>query len=292
MNTPSFLQDLDPEVLQRVRLSRREALAKASRAGLGAAVLSSLPVAFALSAREAFGQASPQQVVTVLNFALALEYLEDEFYRTGLATPALTAQFGGANNRDRNYIEIISQHETAHVALLKAALGSAAIAKPTFDFTAGGTFPTVFTSRDTFFAVGLAFEDTGVRAYKGQAPNLMGAANVTFTPPGASAPISVNPLTTALQIHAIEARHAAAMRRATVQTSPKGWVSGNTAHAPGTAPVYAGEENTTHAGVNLSTLATAAGFTLAQATESYDEPLTRAQVVAIANLFIVSPKLT
>jgi hypothetical protein len=41
-------------------------------------------------------------------------------------------------------------------------------AKPTFDFTAGGLFdpfdyPTFF-----FFSIAQAFEDTGVRAYKGQ----------------------------------------------------------------------------------------------------------------------------
>ena len=42
-----------------------------------------------------------------------------------------------------------------------------------------------------------AFEDTGVRAYKGQAKNLISTPDL---------------LTAALQIHSVEARHAAAIR--------------------------------------------------------------------------------
>ena len=48
-----------------------------------------------------------------------------------------------------------------------------------------------------FLEVSQVFEDTGVRAYKGQAPNLLGNQVV---------------LTAALGIHAVEARHASTVR--------------------------------------------------------------------------------
>jgi hypothetical protein len=56
----------------------------------------------------------------------------------------------------------------------------------------------VFTNYETFKAVAQAFEDTGVRAYKGQAPALMPYKDV---------------LTAALTIHSVEARHASQVRR-------------------------------------------------------------------------------
>jgi hypothetical protein len=44
--------------------------------------------------------------------------------------------------------------------------------KPTFDFTVGGAFDP-FNNYTQFLAFFQAFEDTGVRAYKGQATNLI-----------------------------------------------------------------------------------------------------------------------
>ena len=49
-----------------------------------------------------------------------------------------------------------------------------------------------------------------------------------------------------------------------------------------TQPVYNGEQLTVQAGYN-----TAALFGTAAGSESYDEPLTTQETVAIANLFIV-----
>ena len=128
----------------------------------------------------------------ILNFALTLEYLEDEFYRTALAQPGLIPA------RYQAVFQTISAHETAHVALLIQALAGAAIPKPRFDYTARGKYPGVFRNFATFAAVSNAFEDTGVAAYKGQAPALTGGGRL---------------LTTALQIHSVEARHAAEVRR-------------------------------------------------------------------------------
>ena len=66
------------------------------------------------------------------------------------------------------------------------------------DFTAGGKYADVFSNFKTFLALSQTFEDLGVAAYKGQAGNLMGYGAI---------------LTAALQIHSVEARHAAEVRR-------------------------------------------------------------------------------
>jgi hypothetical protein len=94
----------------------------------------------------------------------------------------------------------ISAHETDHVTFLIAGLGGSGsanfVVKPTFDFTVGGLF---FLYRlSAILALAQAFEDTGVRAYKGQAANLMSKPDL---------------LTAALQIHSVEARHASEVRR-------------------------------------------------------------------------------
>ena len=185
---PTLIETLDPGLVQKLA-SRRE-LFGVSAKKLGA--LATAPLILAAVSTQAFGQGIPAQVVDVLNFALTLEYLEDEFYRTALATSGLIP---------REFAQVfaqISKHETAHVATLKGALGSAAVAKPGFDFTARGKYRDVFSNFKTFAAVSQALEDTGVAAYKGQAGNLLGAGKV---------------LTIALQIHSVEARHAAEVRR-------------------------------------------------------------------------------
>ncbi len=196
-----------------------------------------------------------------LQLALVLEYLEDEYYAKGIA------QAGLIPNADRVVFQQISKHEAAHVIFLKAALtslGETPGAKPNFDFTAGGNFQP-FSDYQQFMILAQAFEDTGVRAYKGQAGNV--ASN-----PGV--------LQAALQIHSVEARHASQVRR---MRANKGWIElkngGNMPAA--TDAVYAGEENVIQAGYNTSTL-----FGAAAGSASFDETITGDQAVAIASLFI------
>ena len=62
-------------------------------------------------------------------------------------------------------------------------------------------------SSPKLLALAQAFEDTGVRAYKGQAGALMGNDNL---------------LTAALQIHSVEARHASEIRRL---RGLQGWIT-------------------------------------------------------------------
>lgn len=255
--TPQGIIDsLDPDLMQRVT-SRREALCGVgSRAALLAAA--SVPLGLGVMAKRAFAQGGlPQSIIDVLNFALTLEYLESEFYVNGLLAANLIP------STYRTSFGQISKHETAHVQLLLSVLGASAVAKPTFDYTAGGAFPTVFSDFNTFLALSQGFEDTGVRAYKGQAGNLISNDAI---------------LTTALRIHSVEGRHAAYVRRVRGQ---KGWITFNQTDVPALAAVYAGEENTVQGGVQ-----TAAFVSAAVASEAFDEPLTKAQVLAIVAPFI------
>ena len=183
-----ILDEIEPELINRVIATRRDVVLKYARMG----ALASAPIALALGANQAFGQELPQKIVDVLNFALTLEYLEAAFYNEGNKSRGLIPR------EFRTVFKIIGQHENAHVKLLQGALGSAAVAAPAVDFTAGGKFPDVFDNFDTFLTLSQTFEDLGVAAYKGQAGNLIGNGAI---------------LTIALQIHSVEARHASEVRR-------------------------------------------------------------------------------
>lgn len=234
------IEKIDEEAPERLAFySRRNWL----KIGQKVSAALAAPVVMAASLNEAYAQ-STSSVNDVLNFALTLEYLEDEYYRLANGTANLIPA------SDTAIFNQISKHEAAHVALLKGALGNNAVAKPTFKFG------NVFANYQSFLAAAQAFEDTGVRAYKGQAGALLGQ----------------DVLTTALQIHSVEARHAAEVRRL---RGLRGWIS-DTTETP--AAVYAGEEATTQAGVNLLTNGPAAPE---RAREAFDEPLSKAQVLAI-----------
>ena len=305
MEQHSILGNLDPELLDEMT-TRRGAIRGAGFLGAKLA-LASAPLALAAMAKQAFGQGSslPAAIVSVLNFALILEELESEFYTIatgGMAMSGGSVVTGLIPASDREIFDTLRDHEQAHVRLLRSVLGSAAVAKPTFDFTGSGAFPTAFTSYATFLTLAQAFEDTGVRAYKGQAPILFAAETAVNTFP--RKPI----LDTALRIHAVEARHASEVRRLrgnfSEQAPQKGWITGNqSGGAP--AAVYAGEENTNQGappapapGINVANLplpgpnqpaVTPAVAAATAASEAFDEPLTRAQVVAIVDPFIVEP---
>nr|WP_052232098.1 ferritin-like domain-containing protein [Methylobacterium sp. ZNC0032] len=186
MNNDAILNSFDPDLAG--ALASRRDLFLSSAKKLGAAA--SAPVVLAAVSTQAFGQGMPGQVAEVLNFALTLEYLEDEFYRQGLRAGVVPDRFSPVFRQ-------IAEHEAAHVTLLSSTLGAGAVAKPQFDFTAGGKYGNVFRDFKTFATVAQTFEDTGVAAYAGQAPALMGSNAA---------------LTTALRIHSVEARHAAEVR--------------------------------------------------------------------------------
>ncbi|MFD0749614.1 ferritin-like domain-containing protein [Mucilaginibacter calamicampi] len=275
LNIIEEIEKVDPEFQDRIS-PRRAAIRNITSFGSKVAI-AAMPFAFTTLFKKAYGQSATPSVTDVLNYALKLEYLEAAFYNQG-ATSGL-----GFSASEKSYVETIRGHENAHVTFLKNVLGSAAVAQSTqgtagvYDFTAGGTFPTVFTSVDTFLAVAQALEDTGVRAYKGQAPNLQkdGVA-----------------LSAALNIHSVEARHAAAVRqlrrsRGGAGAATKPWIVG--ANDTGISAVnanYAGEDNVTQGPVTITSLTGVGGnISVNAATGSFDEPLTMAQVLPLVTPF-------
>ena len=221
-----------------------------------------IPALLATSINKAY--AATPGAIDVLNFALTLEYLENDFYIAGNNASGLIPA------AEKPIFTQIGKHESQHVAFLLAALGAKAVAKPKFDLTYKGAFGDVLTNYKTFAIVSHALEDTGVRAYKGQAGNLMAAEDKPL-------------LEYALQIHSVEARHASVVRRLLNSKGfvpgAKGWITLNEGSP---APVYAGEDNTIQGGVNLDGLA---GKTKQAVTEAFDEPLAKEAVLAIATPF-------
>ncbi len=249
---------LDDKSLDRLA-SRRDALRSGGRLASTLAWLS-VPAALGTVVKDAWaGSTLPDAVVKVLNFALTLEYLEAAFYNRGLRSGVVP---GG---KDMDIFRTLQDHENAHVRFLLETLGDKAVPEPEFDFTAGGALPDPFKNYEIFKILAQGFEDTGVRAYKGQLKALK--------------PYDVY-LTAAATIHSVEARHASEVRRLRGQ---KGWIPFQDPDAPSAIrPAYAGENQLVQLGVDVSQFQ---GTRVA--TESFDEPLTRAQVLEIAGPFIV-----
>ena len=122
--------------------------------------------------------------IGILNFALTLEYLESAFY-------AEAKRRAGATGELKSLIDLIGKDEAEHVKALTATirkLGGKPVAKPKFDFPYGNT--------REFLELAQTFEDTGVSAYNGAAPQIK----------------SKEVLAAAGSIVQVEARHAAAIR--------------------------------------------------------------------------------
>ena len=280
LNIISEIEKTDPEIYDRLDTRRNVMKSFANKSGKVA--LAAIPFALGSMFKKAYaGTRGPSDIIIdTLNFALTLEYLESEFYKQAVASPVVPS--GAA----KTALTVIRDHEVAHVAFLISAIkgaGGTPIAPLTaanFDFTAGGAFPTVFTDYGYLLAVGQTFEDTGVRAYKGQAGNLI--TNSAY-------------LTAALQIHSVEARHAAhlrEMRKALGALVPNGvdvkpWITLNQSGigTPAVQATYNGEENVVQAGVTITNIG-GNMISAAAASESFDEPLTKEQVLAIVKPFI------
>lgn len=303
----TILGSIDPGITERL-VTRREAIRKGASVSSTVAAglaMASVPVALAALSKDVFAQTAAD-VTAVLNFALQLEIFENEFYKAVLGTSSSAAQNAAfAPVRSQvpaaavAAIQQIQKHEAAHVAFLTAngATNGLALTADSFDFTGNrgnspaGPFARATTELAFLLAVAQAAEDTGVRAYKGQAGVLLANRAV---------------LEAALRIHSVEARHAAKIRRLRRATGAPGTVkfsgtiSGGGAAAAGVdnissppagvvtalTAIYAGEENVTQGTANVTTLPNLpTTFNALAAQEAFDEPLTKAQVVAIVQPF-------
>lgn len=284
-NVIEQIEKVDPEFNERIS-PRRDAIKNITSFGSKVAI-AALPFALGTMFKKAYGATSTTSVTDVLNYALTLEYLEAAFYNKGAATAGLIP------SADSSYINTIKTDENEHVTFLKtviSSLNATPVAEPTFDLSGGngsgnGPFKTAFSDYSLFLAVAETFEDTGVRAYKGAAPSLLGNQVV---------------LTAALSIHAVEARHASAiryLRASKYGVNIKPWIvstlsSGNDTGITLVDNNYAGEGTVIQGGVDVSKLPGAtSGSTIGvdAATAAFDEPLTMDQVLALlAGSFIVT----
>ena len=317
MDNKPLLATIEPDIIDRLADRKAEIdNGSSARPGVVAALaLGSLPIALAALSRDVYGQVPTAAIKAVLDFALALEIFEDEFYKAVLGTSANTtanAAFASVRAAAAGVsgavptLQQIQKHEAAHRATLLAAGATNVfnLNENSFDFTGArgagnGPFAAATTDLPFLLTVAQGAEDTGVRAYKGQAGNLFD------DPPTLEA---------ALRIHSVEARHASRIRRMrrlaggagdTVRLS--GTIRGGGAAAAGatgspSAAVVAAfekiygaganattapsEANVTHAGVNTQTLS-GNTFGVNATTEAFDEPLDRADVVAIVQPFFI-----
>ncbi len=125
--------------------------------------------------------------IDILNFALTLEYLESTFYQEALR------QVNGLSGDVQALTEQLEADEVAHVeALTKTIedLGGKPVKAPEVDFG------NAFGDEDAYLELSQTFEDTGVSAYNGAAPEIQ----------------ATEVLAAAGSIVQIEGRHAALIR--------------------------------------------------------------------------------
>ena len=123
--------------------------------------------------------------VGILNFALTLEYLESSFYEEAKTPGEGERRAEEPDRPDRRATR--SEHVEALTATIKK-LGGKPVAEPKFDFP--------YSDTAGFLKLAQTFEDTGVSAYNGAAPQIK----------------SKEVLAAAGSIVQVEARHAAAIR--------------------------------------------------------------------------------
>ena len=124
--------------------------------------------------------------VEILNFALTLEFLEAAYYEQALAKTTLSSEA-------KSLATEIQANEAEHVSALQATikqLGGKPVKAPGVDFGKA------FANEKSFLKLAQTFEDTGVSAYNGAAPQIQ----------------STEVLAAAGGIVQVEARHAAAIR--------------------------------------------------------------------------------
>ena len=125
--------------------------------------------------------------IKTLQYALTLENLEATFYNTFQALYNESAFVAaGYPAYVYDYLNVVQQHENAHVLLLSTALGAAAVPACTYNFS-------MVTSVATYLATSSLLENTGVSAYDGAIDDITSPIYQTI----------------AAEIVTVEARHAA-----------------------------------------------------------------------------------
>lgn len=150
----------------------------------GGAAVGSASMFSAMLPDMADARPSKRQDIRILKYALLLEYLEAAFYKEAVSD-------GGLSGDQLELAKLLLDHEQTHVTALRQtirSLGSKVPGSPKFDFKDTN-------KGENFIQTAFVLENTGVRAYLGQAPRILNRKI----------------LAAAASIVTIEARHAAAV---------------------------------------------------------------------------------
>lgn len=182
-----------------------------------ASLLFSIALIPAAPAQAQSATLTPRQVV---EYALTLEKLEADFYRRAIAA-AQSGPLSSAPQIAKNALVSYGQDEAQHVTDLSAVLRSLGGNPDAIVLPANPNYSAIL-GRDPFanpadlLMAGQYVEDLGVAAYKGQVQNLLAAGEAGKTV-----------LAGALEIHSVEARHAAGIRflRQMLGADVRPWIS-------------------------------------------------------------------
>ncbi len=171
---------------------------------------------------------NPRQVA---EYALTLEKLEADFYRRAVGA-ATNGGLVSAPQIAKDAIVSYGEDEAKHVSDLSAALRSIGGNPDAIKLPDSPNYNAIlgrdpFANPTDFLLAGQYVEDLGVAAYKGQVQNLLAAGE-------AAKPI----LAAALEIHSVEARHAAGvrfLRQTLLGADVRPWISTN---APSSEVIY------------------------------------------------------
>ena len=157
----------------------RRALLRTALAGASAALAA--PAAGAPPARAA--TALSDNDIAILRFDLVLEDLQAALYMEA-------ERLGALSPRTLGWARVVGAHERAHARAIRALLGPAAVAAPSFDFRG------VTAHEEQFLRTAVAFEDLTAALLKWQAVRLDSRAVVAAV----------------ATLHSVETRHAAWIR--------------------------------------------------------------------------------
>ncbi len=272
LNILTEIEKADAEIYERIN-PRRAAMKEFFNVGKKVAV-ASVPFAIGSMFQKAYGQSASPAVISVLNYALAIEHFSAAFYTEGFNTTNFTGATAAA---DKAAIAIIRDHEIGHVNFLKTTITSAGgtpVLPGSYNFRGDTGFNEPIRNLSNFLQIAQGLEDTALRATKGVAGDLLGSPY----------------LTAALNMHAVEARHSVKIRMIRISrglsATLQPWISLNdeTDARLGQA-FYAGEENVTQEGNLITGINGIGAIDAARASEAFDEPLPKARVADLLKPF-------
>ncbi len=213
-----FFKAIAPEIIKATK-NLKQTLLKvfASVQYASLALLLMLSLLFVPTANAQSPTMTPKQVV---EYALTLEKLEADFYRRANSA-VQSGALAGVPDVAKSVLTAYGQDEAQHVTDLSAVLRSLGGNPDAVMIPTNPNYKAIL-GRDPFanpidlLQAGQYVEDLGVAAYKGQVPNLLAAGDAGKTV-----------LAGALEIHSVEARHAAgirALRQSLLNADVRPWI--------------------------------------------------------------------